>query len=1127
MQRRQTVFAKSRLPAGGYVARRSTISAIIATLITTSPHAVADSNAVIEEIVVTGTRLSRDINLAAAQPVQTVTAEQIELSGEFEIADVVNDLPALSTSSTAEQSFGSQGRTGINTNVLTLRALGPNRTLVLVNGRRHVPGQQGSSAVDVGSISPSLIERVEVFTGGASAVYGADAVTGVVNFVLKEDYEGLEFDIVTGLSREGDGEQTTLTAVWGRNIADERGNLTVSATYQNDAGLLVSDRPDELFATARPFPNPALRFQRGDVTTEETPNLAAFLDPTVTGLYSYGLPIPSAAEFSQNYETVFGAAPVLTAAEQALFNRAANAPPLALQPGATFQITGPYGRIIPGNPYNFQGFSPLTPIDLNANGTPDCLDSFTGYNSTFAPGALGVIGGCWNVSADGTYAPINDGLIATNAESYFGDSFAALRDIPEELINANERLTLNILGDYRLNDTVRLFWEGKYARQTFNNSQRADTFWDSLFGAADNPFLPEFIQPLAQTTGGVAITIDPAVNNPSGEFEYVTERLVVGIDGELSNNWEYEASVNYGRFVDKAVSRNNIIVDRWFAAIDAVSDPTTGQPVCRSEIDPATPLITTPFNFPAFDPGYFTFTPGSGKCLPLNIWRGAAGIDAAALDWVTTDSRSKLTLEQFVVTAFMRGSSADWFELPGGPAKLLAGVEYRDESSENRLSALEEGLLPGTATIPAGTNIASVSANGSPLFPAELSRRSESGDYTAADVYFEASLPFIIDRPGARELTLETALRFSDYSTVGSATTWKANVIYAPSNFLSLRGGFARAVRAPNITELFAPVQNDGFFVFDPCDVQSLAALAAADATLAAQTEANCVATFAEIGLDPLDPVTNAYQFRNPVQGAVTGIRGGNASLSEETADTITLGFVLEPLSWDGFSISADYWNIEIDDAIGLVAPEDIVDGCYVGASLNPSFCQFSSRNSDANSIFFGGLSSIQSTNVNFARVEAAGIDLDVRTRIMVADHEIRVGIGATRLLTSEAADNPLEPSEIDSSLGEFQRPKWSGNVFIDWRFDRFAAQWQSRYTGKQLLPFANNESFLQTFGPSVEIDATWVHDLTGAFQLNDRWRFTGGVRNLNDERPFITEIAYPASIRGRYFFVGAEWLVL
>ena len=142
---------------------------------------VVAQDELIEEVIVTGSRISRDSNLTGALPVQSVNAEDIRRSGEFSIADVVNDIPALLTSVTAEQSIDN-GIDGQNT--LNLRGLGANRTLVLVDGRRHVGGLQGSSAVDVGSIPMPLIERVEVLSGGASAVYGADAVSGVVNFFL-------------------------------------------------------------------------------------------------------------------------------------------------------------------------------------------------------------------------------------------------------------------------------------------------------------------------------------------------------------------------------------------------------------------------------------------------------------------------------------------------------------------------------------------------------------------------------------------------------------------------------------------------------------------------------------------------------------------------------------------------------------------------------------------------------------------------------------------------------------------------------------------------------------------------------------------------------------------------------
>ena len=230
----------------------------------------------VEEIVVTGSRLKRDANLTGALPVQTVDSDTIRLSGEFSVTDVINDVPALLNSTTSEQSTDSDTFDD-GANILNLRGLGSTRTLVLVDGRRHVGGVQGSSAVDVGSIPLKLIDRVEVLTGGASAVYGADAVTGVVNFILKDDFEGFEVDANVGFSEKGDGEQASIAAVWGRNFNDGRGNITASIDYRADSGLQVSDRGNgALIGSSRDWVNPALRFQQGD-NGAGTPNLARVL----------------------------------------------------------------------------------------------------------------------------------------------------------------------------------------------------------------------------------------------------------------------------------------------------------------------------------------------------------------------------------------------------------------------------------------------------------------------------------------------------------------------------------------------------------------------------------------------------------------------------------------------------------------------------------------------------------------------------------------------------------------------------------------------------------------------------------------------------------------------------------
>lgn len=172
----------------------------------------ADEEAAVQEtIVVTGSRIPTDPNLASSTPVQSIDEAQIRLSGELNLADVVNDIPALVSSFTGANTL-TDGFADVDpgANILNLRGLGGERTLTLVNGRRHVAGFRGSQAVDIGTIPRALVENVEVTTGGASAIYGADAVTGVVNFILKDDFEGMQIDARAGIS----GKWTQKTSPW-------------------------------------------------------------------------------------------------------------------------------------------------------------------------------------------------------------------------------------------------------------------------------------------------------------------------------------------------------------------------------------------------------------------------------------------------------------------------------------------------------------------------------------------------------------------------------------------------------------------------------------------------------------------------------------------------------------------------------------------------------------------------------------------------------------------------------------------------------------------------------------------------------------------------------------------------
>lgn len=865
-------LTSDQLNAEGNTFRKKSITlAVAATLFTsfTNPlYAAEDDGPPDDEetqrVIITGSRIARDPNLASTSPVQSLDAEAIKQSGEFSIADVVNDVPALFSSTTAEGSKDN-GAFSDGANVLDLRGLGSNRTLVLVDGRRHVAGVSGQSAVDVGSIPIKLVERVEVLSGGASAVYGADAVTGVVNFILKDDFEGFDLDFSTGISGESDGAQKTFSAVWGSSFDSSKGHIAISLDYRKDDGIKSSERDNgTLIGSARDWLNPARRFQDGDIDPTTMPNFAQYYNYANTGQFRYGLSIPTSESFISLYNSAFGSDPTLTDAELALIARAANSPQRRVLPGRTFPFTSGYGYIIPGNPYTFSGMDAEVAIDLDGNGRPDCLDSFTGYNSSLTgASAFGALGGCWNVSADGSYAPISDGLIASGFQGFGGDSFNALRQRDEYIILPDEQTNFNALGSYDISDLHTAFFEFKYVTQETKDENQPTSFWDLLFGAPDNPYLPAFIQPTAVATGGVAITIDP-IGVGTGETKTTrdTARFILGLEGSFDNGWDYETSINWGRYEEEILARNSIINDRFLAAIDAVTDPATGDPACRVEVDPNAPATTTPFNIPDYDPGYYSFTPGAGQCVPLNIWAGAAGISQAAVDWVTTDSVTESILEQLVWSGFITGDTTDWLELPAGPISFVMGAEYREEKSEALFDPFQRGVIPANAALPAGSLISDTTENFSLVFRPKLGVDNEVGEYDVKEFFIESSVPLLIGEEYADELTLELAVRLSDYSTIGNATTWKANLFYQPYEDLAIRTTVSEATRAPNITELFQPVSGVTFRPNDPCDAAQITALAGENPALANQTQANCVSFFQGIGFDPFDAVSVNIPFQ-------------------------------------------------------------------------------------------------------------------------------------------------------------------------------------------------------------------------------------------------------------------------
>jgi outer membrane receptor protein involved in Fe transport len=235
----------------------------------------------IDAVTVTGSRIKR-VGFVTPSPVIGISSEEIRSTGAVTIADLMTTLPQLSATYTLGNSTRSIGTAGLG--LLDLRGLGTTRTLVLVNGRRHVGGLSGSTAVDVNTIPVELIERVEVITGGASAVYGADAVAGVVNFIMKKKFDGYELRAQTGDASEGDFSRSFASFTGGNEFAGGKGSIVYSAEYSKQDRFGRGDRKiGREFMVSMPNPNynPALP------PTQENPQ-RVFMGPGGNSSISYG-----------------------------------------------------------------------------------------------------------------------------------------------------------------------------------------------------------------------------------------------------------------------------------------------------------------------------------------------------------------------------------------------------------------------------------------------------------------------------------------------------------------------------------------------------------------------------------------------------------------------------------------------------------------------------------------------------------------------------------------------------------------------------------------------------------------------------------------------------------------------
>jgi iron complex outermembrane receptor protein len=947
-----------------------------AQTVDTAP-AVEDTSA--NDIVITGSRLVRR-DLVATSPITTIDDDLVRETGNVTLENTLNNFPQLSpdSTSTTNQSGGS----GVLT--VDLRSLGAVRTLVLVDGRRYIPANVTGLA-DLATIPDLLVERIEVITGGASAVYGSDAVAGAVNFVLKRDFEGVEGRYQYGESTRGDAGSHKIDLVFGTNTSDGRGNVTGYGSYTTRNAVFAGDR-------------------------------------------------------------AFSANPLLADAQ------------------GVFQ---PFGS---GNiPGGLIGINSTQIPQLN--GIPD-LDNASG---------------ACPVSNSGIRFGVNgEPLPYCRPRDQF--NYAA----PNFLLRPLKRWQAAVTGHYDITDNVEVYGQFFYTKKENSFQQAAEAVNPSSSGQQSGVILipnadtnPLFTQQQRDFFAANRDFFDPdgddvfTLRNVGRRFEefgprnvsYVTDSFNItgGVRGNLEllgNRWNWDAFYQFQRS-DVSQTRQNLLSrSRTTAGLDVIL--VDGVPQCRNREIPG--------------------------CVPVNIF-GTGTLTEAQANFLSVNTRTDDRFTRKVAGASLAG---DLFELPAGPVATAIGVEYRRDSFQTVPDEVALNNDLAAVTIPPIIN---------------------SGAIELKEIFGEIRIPILSDLPFVKSLAVEGAVRYADYSTVGGVVTWKGAVDWEINDWLRLRGNYSRAIRAPNLDELFAPSQAGFTGGSDPC--------VAANSPTAAQKEVCLAQGVPPAFIDTLE-VAQSQGFNTQT--------GGNRNLTEETADTLTLGMVLQPPVIPGLSLTADYFDIKVKDAISVVTPQLLVNNCFATLDLSSLACQSITRNSS------GNIDRVQAPLLNIASRRVRGLDVaanygfEMPGALSLSSEGARLTLQVVASWQFEDSNIPLEGLATVECAGFYGGPCSSDSVRITPDFRAFASASYSsgRFTLRNQLRYIDDLELSPLSAPTesgtVSAEAYW--DIFASVKLMDELELFGGVNNVTDNQPPILGFAAGGDantavqlydVIGRQFYVGAS----
>jgi len=960
----------------GRLARLLTATALTPTLLYAvggTALAQVDSAQSDDQMVVTGSRLVRR-DLVAPSPVTTVGAETIESSGNVTLEDTLNEFPQLAPDTTS--STNQSGGAGVLT--ANLRGLGAVRTLVLVDGRRFVPADE-TGLVDLATVPDIMVDRVEIITGGASAVYGSDAIAGAVNFILKDDFSGVQTRYQFGEAFRGDGATHKADLLLGANFDGGRGNVMAHASYTKRDPIFMGDRS----------------FSRQPLLADSNGELQNFGSGNIPG--------------------------GLIGLNSSLFD----------------QING---------------------VDLAGD---DCPGPVQGVR----------------------FGPNGEPLPFCRPEDQF--NYADVN----YLLRPLERWQITSVGHYGITDNIEAYGQFFYTKKENAFQQAPEAVTPSTEGQEPGTLIipnadmnPLFPQPLRDFFGANSDFFDPdgdgvfTVRNVGRRFEEFGPRntsytadsfnLTAGIRGDLflgDRPWTWDTFYQYQRADVDSFQTGRLSISRTTAGLNTV--------VVDGEAQCATDFL---------------------NCVPVNLF-GTGTLTPEMAEFLSVSTGTRNTFTRQVAGGAVAG---ELFELPAGIVSSAFGVEYREETFETNP---DEVALSGDLT-----SVAPI---------------RNKGEYNLFEVFGEVRVPILADLPLVQSFAVEGAVRYSDYSTIGGVTTWKVGGDWVLNDWFRARTSFNRAIRAPNLNELFGAPSQGFLGGVDPCVADN-----------------NPTDAQKQVCLQQGVPQAFIYTLQVGASQGFSVLSGGNVNLDEERSSTFTAGGVISLPFLEGFSITADYYRIKVDDAVAQVAPQTLVNSCFETLDVDSPACQSITRLTD------GNIDTVAAPLLNIASLVVSGVDLQANYGFDLPAYMALPNQGAgldLRLVTSwqfKEETVPLAGAAAQECAGFFGGPCSSDSVRLtpDFR-GLFTAIWRSGpATLRAELQYIGDFDLSPDAFPLQDdrLEPEVYMDLVATVRPNEHLELFAGINNVFDNDPPV--IGFRAGgdsntnpqlydVVGRRFFVGLQ----